>query len=130
MSREGDQGGPALERYRPYLLLLARLRLDPRLRGKLDASDVVQQTLLAAHRAREQCRSTTEAEVAACLRQILAHNLANALRDLLRDKRDVRREPSLEAVEESSRRLEVWLEAEQSSPSAQAVRQEQGVRLA
>src|SRR5262245_14866136 len=131
MSREGDEGGPALERYRPDLLLLARLRLDPRLRGKLDASDVVQQTLLEAHQARGQCRVTGEAEVAAWLRKILAHNLANALRDFLRDKRDVRREQSLEAaVEESSRRLDAWLAAEQSSPSERAARHEQGVRLA
>jgi hypothetical protein len=40
MSREGYESGPAQERYRPYLLLLARMRLDPRLRGKLDASDL------------------------------------------------------------------------------------------
>jgi RNA polymerase sigma-70 factor (ECF subfamily) len=130
MSREGDEGGPALERYRPYLLLLARMRLDPRLRGKLDASDVVQQTLLEAHQARDQFRGT-EHEEAAWLRQILARNLANAVRDLMRDKRDVRREQSLEAaIEESSRRLDGWLAAEQSSPSERAERHEQGVRLA
>jgi RNA polymerase sigma-70 factor (ECF subfamily) len=130
MSREGDESGPALERYRPYLLLLARMRLDPRLRGKLDASDVVQQTLLEAHQARGQFRGT-DGQEAAWLRQILARNLANAVRDLLRDKRDVRREQSLEAaIEESSRRLEGWLAAEQSSPSERAARHEQGVRLA
>jgi RNA polymerase sigma-70 factor (ECF subfamily) len=130
MSREGDESGPALERYRAYLLLLARMRLDPRLRGKLDASDVVQQTLLEAHLARGQFRGT-DGEEAAWLRQILARNLANAVRDLLRDKRDVRLEQSLEAaIEESSRRLEGWLAAEQSSPSERAARHEQGVRLA
>jgi RNA polymerase sigma-70 factor (ECF subfamily) len=130
MSREGDASGAALERYRPYLLLLARLRLDPRLRGKLGASDLVQQTLLEAHQGRGQFRGG-EREEAAWLRQILARNLANAVRDLLRDKRDVRREQSLEAaVEESSRRLEGWLAAEQSSPGERAERHEQGVRLA
>ncbi len=98
MRPTADDRGAALERYRPYLLLLARLRLDPRLRGKLDASDVVQQTLLEAHQGRGQFRGTTEAEEAAWLRQILARNLANAVRDLLRGKRDVRREQSLEAA--------------------------------
>src|SRR5262245_26168011 len=131
MSPVADDRGAELERYRPYLLLLARMRLDPRLRGKLDASDLVQQTLLEAHQGRLQFRGTTEAEEAAWLRQVLARNLANAVRDLLRDKRDVRREQSLEAaVEESSRRLEGWLAAEQSSPSARAERHERAVRLA
>jgi RNA polymerase sigma-70 factor (ECF subfamily) len=131
MHPAADDRGAALERYRPYLLLLARMRLDPHLRGKLDASGIVQQTLLEADQARGQFRGTTEAEEAAWVQQILAHNLANAVRDLLREKRDVRREQSLEAaIEESSRRLEGWLAAEQSSPSERAERHEQGVRLA
>src|SRR5439155_2020630 len=78
-----------LEVFRSYLLLLARLRLAPQLRGKLDASDVVQQTLLEAYRDAEQFRGGTMAEQVAWLRQMLARNLANAARDLRRQKRDV-----------------------------------------
>ena len=128
MSAEAGPGEGGLERFRPYLLLLARVRLDPRLQAKLDASDVVQQTLLEAHQGLAQFRGQSSGEMAAWLRQALARNLANAVRDLRRAKRDVARERSLEAaVEASSRRLEVWLAANQSSPSQRTQRHERAV---
>jgi RNA polymerase sigma-70 factor, ECF subfamily len=120
-----------LDGYRDYLLLLARTRLDPRLRGRLDPSDIVQQTLLEAHRDAEQFRGRSDAERAGWLRQMLARNLANAARDHTRDRRDVSRERSLQAsLDESSARLEAFLAAEQSSPSQRADREEQLRRLA
>ncbi len=131
MAPETQAGKRPLEEYREYLRLLAGLQLDPRLRGKLDPSDVVQVALLRAHEKRDQFRGTTEAERAAWLRQILVNALAEALRAYGRRQRDVALERSLEAaVEESSARLEAWLEAEQSSPSQRLLRQEQMLRLA
>ena len=120
-----------LDHFRSYLLLLARIRLDRKLQGKLDASDIVQQTMIEAHQALESFRGDNSAAQAAWLRQILARNIANAVRDLTREKRDVTRERSLRAdLDESASRLEGWLAADQSSPSQQAVRHERALLLA
>jgi RNA polymerase sigma-70 factor (ECF subfamily) len=123
--------GAELDKFRAYLRLLARLHLDPRLRSRLDPSDLVQQALLEAYRSLDQFRGRTDAERAAWLRQILAHQMAHALRDMTRGKRDVNRERSLEqALEESSARLERWLVAEQADPAEQAQRNEEALRVA
>jgi RNA polymerase sigma-70 factor (ECF subfamily) len=120
-----------LDRFRSYLLLLARIHLGAQVRKKFDASDIVQQTLLEAHRDQAQFRGHTVPEQAAWLRQILARNLVNAVRDLGRAKRDIARERSFElALDASASRIEGWLAAEHSSPSLQAERHERTVRIA
>jgi RNA polymerase sigma-70 factor (ECF subfamily) len=119
------------DRYREYLLILARIELRSRLREKLDPSDLVQQTLLEAHRHREQFRGQTSGELAAWLRRILARQIADALRDFGRAKRDADREQSLEvSLEQSSLRLGACLAADQSTPSARLRRHERAIRLA
>lgn len=119
-----------LARYRAYLLLLARMQLDPWPASRIDASDIVQQTLIEAYAKREQFTGSDEARLA-WLRCALANNLRDAARALRRGKRDVRREQSLEAaVDESSAQLGRMLAADQSSPSQQAVKNESLLRLA
>jgi RNA polymerase sigma-70 factor (ECF subfamily) len=131
MAPPAEDRALALEQFRDYLRLLARLQLDARLRGKLDPSDLVQQTLLKAHQALGQFRGASTAEQAAWLRQILARTLANAIRDYTRAKRDVTLERSLQtSLEQSSARLEAWLVANEASPSEMAQRNEQLLNLA
>lgn len=131
--RSRADGGQALEldHFRSYLLLLARMRLDRKVRAKLDPSDIVQQTMLEAHQAIQSFRGDNPAAQAAWLRQILARNLANAVRDLTRDKRDATRERSIHAaLDESASRLEGWLAADESSPSQRAEKHERAMLLA
>jgi RNA polymerase sigma-70 factor (ECF subfamily) len=122
----------ALERYRSWLGLLARLQVEPRFRAKFDPSDIVQQTMLEAVRDSPKFRGSTEAELAAWLRKILAHVLLHEMRRFGgAQRRDVDREVSLEqALAESSRRLGDALAAPGSSPSERASRQELELRLA
>ncbi len=122
---------PRPEDFRQYLALLARAHLGPQQRAKVDPSDIVQQTLLDGHRKLEQFRGSTQAEMAAWLRRMLSCNIADAFRALGAKKRDVALERSLDVpLNETCSRLEVWLEAVQTSPSGKACRNEQLIRLA
>ncbi len=118
------------EPFRPYLLILAETQLHARLKSKVDAADVVQQTLLQAYQAREQFRGSTEAERAAWLRTILGNVLCGLAREFSRQRRDVSREQSIQAVEQSSLQLANLLTANSSSPSAALHRQDQANTLA
>jgi RNA polymerase sigma-70 factor, ECF subfamily len=131
MDREAATCGLEPERFRKYLLILARMSLDEAGRGKLDPSDVVQETLLNAHRKRDQFRGHTEAEMAAWLRAMLAFDLKDARRALDAKKRGEGRERQLEAIlDQSSAQLGAWLIADQTSPSMGAERHERAVHVA
>lgn len=120
-----------LERFRHYLTLLARMEIGPGNLAHLDASGIVNATLFTAQQQWDQFRGTNDAELAAWLRRMLACNLADEFRRIHRKKRDVSRQRSLEAaLDQSCTRLEDWLIALQTSPSARVVKSEQLMRLA
>lgn len=115
---------------RGYLLVLARLRLPAWLRAKVDASDVVQQTLLKAHAHADQLKADTADGRRAWLRQILANVIADTARRFNADARDAGREQAIRhALDESSSRLDAYLAAEQSSPSERLIRLDEVLRL-
>ena len=133
MGTDADRNDLVLDRYRGYLSALARLQVAARpwLASKLDASDLVQQTMLQAHAARGQFRGQSAEELAGWLRQIMSRTLANSLRSLGQARRDVRAERSLEAdVDASCSRLDAWLAADQTSPSEAAGAHERAADLA
>ena len=122
--------GPLLQRHRAYLMLLAHTRILPVNGRKIDASDIVQQTLMDAFTKREQFRGSSEAELMAWLRTILKHNLLDVLRREQCEKRDIRREQTLGAtIDESMTRTNGWLAAVQSSPSQRISKEEDLLRL-
>ena len=99
-ARRGDVDalGRLLEVFRPYLLKVAEQDLPHALRGKCGGSDLVQETLLEAHRdfARREFRDPDE--IRAWLKSILKHNLADQVRRYIEShKRSVDREQSLPA---------------------------------
>jgi len=75
-----DALGRVLMECRDYLLLVADRKLDPELRCKASASDIVQETFLEAQRDFACFQGERTEELLAWLCQILFHNVANASR--------------------------------------------------
>ncbi len=118
-------GKPSLEQYREYVVLLARVLLNPKLRRKLDCSDLAQEVLLKAHVALHQWEGKTETELRSWLRTILVNTLTDQYRAFLGPKRNVHLEHSLEAaLERSASRLEEWLGNSSSGPEARMMQEE------
>jgi RNA polymerase sigma-70 factor (subfamily 1) len=130
MPAGAEDRGAELEHFRQDLKQMAQQQLDRCLWDKVDLSGIVQETLLEAFQAGDQFQRLSEAEKRPWLRRVLANNLKDALARLRTRKRDVQRELSLDAaLDASSARLEVWLASEENSPSQQAIRNEEALRL-
>lgn len=134
LARDGDGTalGSLLGVYRGYLSVLARTQISRRLQGKADASDLVQETLLEAHRHFPDFRGASEGEFIGWLRSILAGLIANHVRRYLGTKRrDARLERTLLVeLSDASGVLGAELAADCTSPSQQAVNREAAVQLA
>jgi RNA polymerase sigma-70 factor (ECF subfamily) len=132
-ARRGDREalGRLLEAQRAALHRLAEGRLGERIEVRVDASDIIQQTFLEAHRSFQQFAGRDARELAAWLQGILDHKVAGAVRDhTLLLKRDVRREQSMDDSQGGKGPLKQQLDAGLSSPSEKAMRGEEEQRLA
>ncbi|MEM9646608.1 MAG: sigma-70 family RNA polymerase sigma factor [Planctomycetota bacterium] len=127
--------GTLLQWYVKYLGLLASTQLDQRLRRRVSPSDIVQETLLAAHRDFNGFRGDSQGELLAWLRQILIHSMHRTIaKHVKAEKRDIRRDVSIDQVsdrlQESACTLANRLPAAVDSPSAAMQREEGTVEFA
>jgi RNA polymerase sigma-70 factor (ECF subfamily) len=121
-----------LHDYRPLLLLQARqLRLPAGLQARFDASDLVQEALLRAHKGLRAFDGRSEAQLVRWLQEILANVVVDFIRYETRDKRDFRVERQLRlAIADSSACLERWVADRAPTPQAQAEQHEKLLQLA
>ncbi len=126
MAQGADLLRSSLKRFRDHLRLLASVQINRALQHTIEPSEIVQKTLQKAWQAIDQFQGHTEGELEAWLRRILLNTIVDEVRKL-----PVATSASLEAtLEASAARLERCLAADDSSPSAQAIRQEELDRLA
>jgi RNA polymerase sigma-70 factor (ECF subfamily) len=127
-AKQGDREalGRLLEAQRPTLRRLAQQQLEGRIAVRVDASDIIQQTFLHAHRSFAQLAGQDERQLAAWLKGILDHQIARAIRDhALLQKRSVQRDRSLDDSHGGKASLKQELHAGFSTPSQKAIRVEQ-----
>jgi RNA polymerase sigma-70 factor (ECF subfamily) len=107
-------------RYRNLLWVLATAAVSRRWHRRFDASDIVQDALLAAHAAREQFRGTCPAELVAWLKTILKNELLRQIRHHTEACRDIGLEVWIdEELEKSSVGIrQVLVDAAPTPPSA------------
>jgi RNA polymerase sigma-70 factor (ECF subfamily) len=133
-ARAGDQRelGRLFEACRSYLGVIARTQMEGWMQAKLDASDIVQETLLEAHRDFARFQGDTSAEWLAWLRGILSNNAADLVRKYRgTEKRQTLREVRLKTpADDSAVRGVPELADAIETPSVQLMRQERELHLA
>ena len=123
---QGQQLDNLLAEYRPRLRRMIALRLDPRLRARFDASDVVQEAYIEVSRRVLGHQAAPEMSFFLWVRQIATQKLIDLHRKHMgAEKRDVRLEvPLPESGLDSAVSLAHALTRDASSPSRRAIRAE------
>jgi RNA polymerase sigma-70 factor (ECF subfamily) len=131
MSDAAPLESESFERFRDFLLMLARAQIGPKYRAKIDPEEIANQTLFDAYQQREQFRGSSEGQLVAWLRRMLGDNIKDAIRFLHRDKRDVDREegpPVADWDRSCSQFLDITCGL--TSPSMKVVKHERELQLA
>jgi RNA polymerase sigma-70 factor, ECF subfamily len=132
-ARDGDPEcrQQLFEAARLYLGLIARAQVEGWFRVKVDASDLVQQTMLEAHRDFSGFQGATEKEWFGWLRRILSHNVGDFVRRYRGTaKRRVGREVPFRDMEQTAAFGAPEPIADQTSPSQKFLQEESELRLA
>ncbi|MFN6301022.1 MAG: sigma-70 family RNA polymerase sigma factor [Planctomycetota bacterium] len=135
-AKQGDAQakGELLDRFRPYLNVIAQRLLDDRLKARMDFSDLVQATYLEASRDFESFRGESIESFLAWLRHILRNNISSAHQEhLATHKRSAKLEVSIRPNGNSGSspmQLEHLIPAETSSPSQRMMKTEAAAMLA
>jgi RNA polymerase sigma-70 factor, ECF subfamily len=130
-ARQGNREaqGEILQRLGAFLRARAERRLDGMLQVKVSPSDIVQETLLEAHRSFAHFKGDDRGELVLWLSSILNHRVHNAYRKYRgTDKRDLSREKPLQLIDDSAQQLVLGMN-NISTPSGQAVANEESARL-
>ena len=130
--RRGDKSAAdrLLGRHRDRLRRMVAVRMDDRLSARIDASDVVQETLMVAARQLANYLRDPPLPLYAWLRQIAWNRLlALHRRHLEADKRSISREQALELSGASAIQLAERLACRESGPLRRAVRKEMCQRV-
>ena len=132
-AREGDVGArnELFDRCRNYVSILARVHIESWLQGKVDPSDLVQQTLLEAYRGMDKFEGQSEGEWLAWLKQILKHNATDYIRHYKGTaKRRIQREVPMETPGHGSSLFRIDPSDPGDTPSQMVLHQENEIQMA
>lgn len=132
-ARDGDAAArdELFRKCRNYVDLIARSQVESWMRAKVDASDLVQQTMMEAHRGFDAFRGETEAEWLAWLRAILSNNTHDFIRRYKQtDKRKIQKEVRMQGVGADGESFFFEPTAIQETPSQIVAEKEREIELA
>jgi RNA polymerase sigma-70 factor, ECF subfamily len=122
-----DSANQDFREYREYVTALARAHVSVDLRGAIDLSDLVQETLFEAVRDPGPARHRTQAQMMGWLRSLLKCNLIDRLRRLRLERQVVSLDFSLDQTSEGMSRFP-W--PSHSAPDARLIREDDALNLA